>query len=275
MVRIRLVALLVLLAISCRTATRDDVAALASRGQETGARLSEYYESLARDTVDSWELSAFRRGFLKLPETDTSARAAFESQYKALRSRARMARRFSNVYASLGRLAAYDTGGEILGAVEELETALKDVADSPLQRKLERDAFEAAVQAIASWKADRELRAGARTLAPIAAGVETFFRGERELYEDIAQDRAMKARQIAIDLVKAREVMSSALVTRVLASYELTWPDVKGPFTDERTISGIVEVIEARSKTFEATSQDETESVGNALKALVEAHKRD
>ena len=275
MVRIRLVALVVLLAISCRTATRDDTAALASRGEETGTRLSEYYESLARDTVDSWELSAFRRGFLKLPETGTTTRAAFESQYKALRARARMARRFGNVYESLGRLAAYDTGGEIIGAVEDLEASLKNVADSPLQGRLERDAFEAAVQAIASWKADRELRAGARTLEPIAAAVAAFFRSERELYQDIAEDRAMKTRQIAIDLVKAKEVVSSTLVTRVLASYELTWPDAKQPFADERTISGIVEVIEARSKTFEAKAQDETESVGDALKALVEAHKRD
>ena len=270
----RFVALLVLLAISCRTTTRDDTAALASRGQEAGTRLSEYYESLARDTVDSWELSAFRRGFLKLPETDLSARTAFESQYKALRSRARMARRFSNVYESLGRLAAYDTGGEIVGAVEDLETALKNVAESPLRGRLERDAFEAVVKAISSWKANRELRRGAHMLQPIAAGMETLFRSERELYEDITDDRASKTRQIAIDLVKAKEVVSSTLVTRVLASYELAWPDVKQPFADERTISGIVEVIEARSKTFEAKSQDETESVADALKALVEAHKQ-
>jgi hypothetical protein len=273
MVRIRFVALLVLLAIACRTTTHDDTAALASRGETAGNRLSEYYESLARDTVDSWELSAFRRGFLKLPETDTSARAAFESQYKALRSRARMARRLGNVYASLGRLAAYDTGGEIVGAVEDLETALKNVAESPLQGRLERGAFEAVVKAIASWKADREFRAGALALEPIAAAVEALFRSERELYADITEDRAMKARQIVIDLVKAKEVVSSTLVNRVLASYELAWPDVKQPFADERTISGIVEVIEARSKTFEAKAQDETESVGDALRALVEAHR--
>lgn len=250
--------LLIALALTaCRTTVRDDAKALAARGEAAGTRLAEYYESLARDTVDVWELTAFRRGFLKLPD-GVDTRKDFEQQYALLRSRARLARRMANVYESLGTFAAYDS-------LDDMETELKGIERSPAVDKL--------IAAIALWKQNRGLRAGAQSLLPIAEAVRELFRSERELYDDIIEERADKYRQVAIELVRAKEVVSTPLVNRVLASYELSWPESKTPFTDERTVAGIVEMIEARSRTFAAKSQDETTGVANALTALVEAHR--
>ena len=252
-------ALVVALAlVSCRTtAVRDETKALASRGQAAGTRVAELYEALARDTVDVWELTAFRRGFLKLP-AGADTRSAFEEQYKLLRSRARLARRMANAYESLGTLAAYD-------ALDDMETELKGVKRSP--------AVDKVIAAIALWKQSGDLHQGARSLRPLAEAMRDLFRSERELYDDIVEERADKYRQVAIELVKAKEVVSTPLVNRVLASYELSWPDTKQPFADERTIAGIVEMIDARSHSFAAKSYDDIDAAANALDSLVEAHR--
>lgn len=262
-----------LLSAACRSTYRADAEALGVRGKGTGERLAAYYESLARDTVDQWELTAFRRGFLRLPEPDTDSRKQFETQYAAFRSRARMARRLGNVYEAFGSLASYDTGGKIMAEIEALDDELKDVTDNPLLEGRTGDVFDRLVRAIASWKQNRELRPNEALLAETAEGVRALFRAERELYRDIARDRADKYRQIATDLVEAKEVVSAPLVDRVLSSYGLEWPSTKEPFTDERTIAGIKELIEARAKTFEAQAQSETDGVAAALSALVRAHE--
>jgi hypothetical protein len=264
---------LALLAISCRPSLRGDARGLAQRGVETGTRLAEYYDSLARDTVDAWELTAFRRGFMKLPAPETDARASFEAQYKALRARARLARRVVSIYESLGRLASYDTADEISAAITGLESDLQGVVESPLKEGRNRDVLDAVIKGIASWKETRELRAGATSIETTVVAINDLFRSERELYRDIATDRADKYRQVATELVRAKEVVSSSMVDRVLSAYGLTWPDVKAPFQDERAIAGVLEIIDARSRTFEAQSEDETDAVGRALASLVAAHE--
>ena len=250
--------LLVALAfLSCRTTVRDETKALAARGEAAGTRLADYYDSLAQDTVDVWELTAFRRGFLGLPP-GADTRPELEAQYTLLRSRARLARRMSSVYGSLGTFAAYD-------ALDDMDTELKGIERSP--------AVDKVIGAIALWKQNRDLRRGAASLLPLAEAMRDLFLGERELYRDIVDDRANRFRQVAIELVRAKAVVSAPLVNRVLASFELTWPDEKLPFADERAIAGIVELIEVRARTFVAQGQDETEAVAGALRALVEAHR--
>lgn len=269
-VRVVFVALLVATLTSCRSTWRADAVALAVRGAETGERLAVYYDSLARDTIDHWELTAFRRGFLRLPPADVDARREFEAQYRALRSRARLARRLGNVYEAYGRLAKYDTGGEIVAAIDSLDEQLREVAESPLDRR--GDIADRLIKVIADWKQKRELRSAGRLLAAATAGVDELFRAERELYRDIVRDRAGNYRQVAKELVEAKEVVSVALVDRVLSSFNLEWPASKVPFDDERTIAGIKEIIDARATTFEAQSQSETDAVARALRTLLEAH---
>lgn len=266
------VALLALCA--CRPAVRAEAKALAGRGAQTGARLAESYEGLARDTVDTWELTAFRRGFLGLPDPKTDTRAVFEQRYKALRARARLARRLANVYEELGNLADYDAGAQLIRSVDALHDEMRTVVDTPLDKTRTNDALDAVIRGITTWKQNRDLKAGARLLGEIVAGVDALFRAEREIYRDIARDRAENARQVAVDLVKAKEVVSATLLDRVLSEHGLRWPDAKQPFTDERTIAGVLEILEARSRTFEARSQDEAESIADALASLRDAHQR-
>jgi hypothetical protein len=271
-VRASIVLLLLAPVVACRTTTRADMGALAARGAATGERLALFYESLARDTVDTWELTAFRRGFVKLPASEVDTRKEFEQQHAALRSRARLARRLGNVYEALGHSAAYDAGSAIAKEVHALDDELRGIADTPLDEPLTKDIVDRLIGAVADWKQNRDLKRGAALLAPIATGLQELFKTERELYRDIARDRADKYRQVATALVDAKAVVSAALVDRVLASYELSWPEGKAPFEDERTISGVKELIEARARTFAAGQEDELEAVARALSALVEAH---
>lgn len=262
-------ALFALILVACRSTVQDDAGALAARGAAAGERLAAYYDALASDTVDAWELTAFRRGFLKLPAAEADTRREFERQHAAMRSRARLARRLSNVYEAYGRSASYDAGSAINRAIHDLDEELEGVTIDGTTG----DALDGLVAALARWKHDRDLTRGAALLGEIAMAVNDLFRAERELYRDIARDRAEKYRQVAIELVEAKEVVSTSLVNRVLGSYELTWPDSKEPFEDERTISGIKEIIEARARTFQARAESDTEGVGRALAALVAAHQ--
>ncbi|MGZ8869333.1 MAG: hypothetical protein ACXW2P_13405 [Thermoanaerobaculia bacterium] len=271
---VRATILLLLLApvVACRTTTRTDVSALASRGAATGERLAAFYDGLARDTVDTWELTAFRRGFVSLPSSDVDSRKEFEKQHTALRSRARLARRLGNVYEALGRSADYDAGAAIAKELHALDDELRGIVDTPLGEPRTRDIVDRLIGAIATWKQDRDLASGAALLEPIAEGVQELFRSERELYRDIARDRADKYRQVATELVDAKAVVSTALVDRVLGAYELSWPDSKAPFEDERAIAGIREIIAARARSFSVDHDAELEAVARALGALVQAH---
>ena len=186
--------------------------------------------------------------------------------------RARLARRLGNVYEALGRSAGYDAGAVIAREAHALDDELREFVESPLAQPLTRDIVDRLIAALAAWQQNRDLKRGGELLAPIAVGMQELFKGERELYRDIARDRADKYRQVATELVEAKAVVSTALVDRVLASYELSWPEAKVPFDDARTLAGVKEIIDARSRTFAAGQEDELEAVARALAALVEAH---
>lgn len=273
-VRATIVLLLLPPVAGCRTTTRGDTSALASRGEATGERLGAFYDGLARDTVDTWELTAFRRGFAALPPSEVDPRKEFEQQHAALRSRARLARRLGNVYEALGRSADYDAGAAIAKELHALDDELQGIVDTPLDAPRTRDIVDRIISATAAWKQDRDLASGAALLEPIARGVQELFRSERELYRDIARDRADKYRQVATELVDAKAVVSSALVDRVLGAYELSWPDSKTPFDDGRAIAGIREIIAARAQSFSVNHDAELEAVARALRTLVQAHDR-
>ena len=259
--------------VACRTtSTRGDTRALASRGAAAGERAAAFYESLARDTVDTWELTAFRRGFVKLPAGDVDTSREFEKQHAALRSRARLARRFGNVYEALGRAADYDAGAAVAKEIHALDDELREVVDTPLDQPLTREVVDRLIGAVAAWKQNRDLQRGAALLAPIAVGMLELFRAERELYRDIARDRADKYRQVAIELVDAKAVVSAGMLDRVLSAYELSWPTVRVPFVDERAVAGVKEMILVRSLSFAVDRDSELEAVGRGLLGVVEGH---
>lgn len=191
-VRASILLLLLAPVVACRTTTRADVGALASRGAATGERLALFYESFARDTVDTWELTAFRRGFVNLPASDVDTRKEFQRQHAALRSRARLARRLGNVYEALGRSAGYEAGAAIAKEVHALDDELREIVDTPLDQPLTRGIVDRLTEAVAAWKQNRDLKRGAELLAPIAAGMQELFKAERELYRDIARDRGVR-----------------------------------------------------------------------------------
>ncbi len=175
------------------------------------------------------------------------------------------------MYESLGHFATYDARAELIGSIDGVDDALRDIGVTPIERGAHVDSL---IRGIAVWKQNRDIKGGAQLLADLTSGVEALFRSERELYRDIARDRAENYRQVALELVRSKEVVSAPLVNRVLSAYDLQWPDIKEPFTDERTIAGIAEMIEVRSRTFEARSQDEAESVADALATLRAASER-
>lgn len=250
------------------------MSALAGRGAAAGERLASFYDGLARDTVDTWELTAFRRGFAALPPGEVDSRREFEQQHAALRSRARLARRLANVYEALGRSADHDAGAAIAKELHALDDELRGIVDTPLGEPRTRDIVDRLIGSIAEWKQRRDLAGGAALLQPVAEGVQELFRSERELYRDVARDRADKYRQVATELVDAKAVVSTALVDRVLAAYGLAWPDSKAPFEDARAIAGIREIITARAQSFSVNHDAELEAVARALGALVQAHDR-
>lgn len=88
---------------------------LAKTGGATAKTLGDFYDTLAQDTLDYWEILTFEsaiRGF----SLSASDQSLYQGRLKALNSRARMARSLEGTYGALSRLASYDASGEVKSA---------------------------------------------------------------------------------------------------------------------------------------------------------------
>lgn len=271
-------------ATGCSKPMRNHAAKVATSGVTTADNMVAYYDLLAKDTQDVWELTAFRRGFLQLPPPANlqELNTALGKQYAALQARKRMAKQMSSTYSELANLASYDASADVLKAVHNLQDSLKEVKALPLPDLNGRLAgspvtpqsiIDDIVVELSTVAQNRAIARENKRLLRISERMADFFSLEKPLYQDIAQDRADRYKQVAKALVEGRAVISGDLVNRVLASYDLRWPAQQEPFQDEKVVQGILQLIDARSEPIVALSRDAADGIENSLRQLVVLHK--
>lgn len=256
----------------CTRSLRTEATKVASVGGEVSKQLAEYLELLQQDTIDTYELTAFRDGYetqkaydlqverakarhQPIPPPPSSAMSAtdkeifleYQKTYQALGARVGLARAMQNAYESYAQLSAYDSSQEVLNSMDGLIQTVSAAASFPLPglggsaAGLVDGMFRDIVRELTTIKQNRKLLKDSNRLIPIVERLKAIFDLERILYggdtavtdsvgvrrniSGSAGRRAAAYRLLAGILVQNDAVISTPLLNRVLARYELRWPD--------------------------------------------------
>lgn len=298
----------------CTRAARENAIKLARTGDALSKQMSEYYGSLQEDTVDTYELNAFRAAFLlqqKYDEenTKTTQRLSFEMSpadkeiaaeykktYEALAARIRLAKAMQDAYGSFLNLSEYDSPKEMLdsigGLIEAVNTAAGLSLPDPtgMASTVVQGLFKDIVTELTTVQQNRKLLMESNRLIPILENIKKVFDAEKILYggdalvknskgepvkvSGIAGRRAATYKSVARQLVESDAVITTALVNRVLSRYQMRWPDSQMPFKQPALKAGIVKMIEARAYPLVQVSTDAADGISRGLGKLIEQHRQ-
>lgn len=175
--------------------------------------MAEYYETLQRDTVDTYELNAFREAYLLqksydeaverakeegkpipqppsfgMSEIDIAIFQEYQKTYQALATRIRLAKTMQDAYGSYARLSEYDSTKEVLNNVDGLIKTVSAAASLPLPDPtgtvgaLVQGLFRDIVGELETIRQNRKLLRESNRLIPILEKLKQIFDAERVLY---------------------------------------------------------------------------------------------
>jgi len=258
-------------------AVKEGGSELASTGMEASTQLARYYDALARDTIDSYELNAFREGTLGISSSDAQARRdkTLGDNLTALQARAALALQLKGVYAALGALADSTAPAATRSAAEGVVGAVLTLRKSPLA-----DPASGAVKSVVGMIAEdvlayvqaREVVSAAELARKTEAALRALFEDERETYASISAFRAEKAGVVVAGMLTRNEVLPWPLVDRVLVPYGLVLANAKAVPTDAGTRTGFEHLAAARTRRLAVASGEATDAMGGTLAGLAKAH---
>lgn len=283
-----MVLLLVLVGLTgCSRSLRGQAVKVAANGKTTAEQMGSYYDLLAKDTVDVWELTAFKRGYLGLPQTDETKRIqkAYQERYLALLARKRLAGTVATTYDQFSRLSSYDSSSDVMASLAKLSESAKGLTGRPLippdsssTPVSATNAIGALVSELQTVAENRAILRDNKRLVALLDKVKTVFDSELPVCQSIADDKKRVYTDVAQSLVKGGVVDSTALVERVLATYELKWPAPTKPFDPNNPaqrplVEAIVSMIEARAHPVAEASKDAGTQLSESLEKLLAAHR--
>ncbi len=236
-----LFALCAILLTGCTKSLRQDASKVASGGETVFKQMAEYYGLLQQDTLDTYELNAFREAYLverkyeeqvkkakengqtpptppslAMSATDEAILHEYQVTYRALAARARLAKEIERAYASYGRLADYDSTKELEDSIGGLIKAANSAASLSLPdptgtiSTVVQGLFKDLIKELGTIQHNRKLLRESRRLVPIVQKTKEIFDAEMPLY---GGDKTMKDSQ-----GKDREV--SGIAGRRAATYK-------------------------------------------------------
>lgn len=293
----------------CARALRPDANKVAKAGSLTARQMGDFYDSLAKDNLRTWELFSFENAYDTAiilakrkdedrlqpqppPPTEKERRAKadgkarveredifkdYQARHQALVARKQLANEVQNLYDSFARLADYDAPGEVLKRVDQLEGTIGAVISNPFpkaQTDLVNGILKDVITHLRTVKQNKLILRGNRDIIAVLQKLSEFYDAEKIVYKSIPTSRAAFTVNVAKKLVTKKEVISTSLVEDVLANYGLKWPDPQHPFTDETLIEGIKGLIDARAKPLEMISQDAADKLAITIGKLIDLHKQ-
>ncbi len=242
--------LLILLAIGfsgCTRSLRQEGAKVAQAGSVTSKQMAEYYETLQRDSVDTYELNAFREAYLLQKSYDDAVKKAraegrqitqppsfglsdldkeilkeYQKTYQALAARIRLAKAMQDAYGSYARLSDYDSTKEVLnnidGLIKTVSAASSLVLPDPTGTvgALVQGLFKDIVGELETIRQNRKLLRESNRLIPILEKLRQIFDAERVLYggdAEVADSQGVKRK---VSGIAGRRAAAYKLVAREL-----------------------------------------------------------
>ena len=276
--------LALLLSLSAGCGDRSEAEKLAKSGVVTANNLADYYDSLARDTLDIWEMQAF---YDALPADSLTAAqskqlqmsAAQESllqlRISALNRRARLARRLASSYNALLQLASYNASADLEGAAKGLGGELRgDFPSMPGSSLVASSFFGTIIGDLAGLEQSRDSKKITRVLLDAVTKLKGMFEKEEEAYKSIERDRGSLFNDVTRYLIEHKLVIAWPLARKVPDSLGLEWASPSTPVEDPKTIAALIQVAKARTLRLAMLSSAAAGSTDQSLALLLDGHRR-
>ena len=228
---------------ACRRGTQGKD--LAAAGLRTANVMASYYDSLARDVADTWEMEAFDSAMREIP-FDPSAGDELQKTINALNRRRLLARRLAATYQALENLASYNASAEVGAAAGSLGDAMSGMPGLPGGMGNPSGLFSAAAGQLASWKQTRDVRKGAEALVSSIESINALFQKELPAYQSLSEERQNKATVISENLIRNKLVAAGPLLDKIPDALGLKWTSGKSPVKDEKAINALIALARVR-----------------------------
>ncbi len=255
---------------------------LANSGMATGQALTEYYESLASNTNDTWDMELFWIALIKKRNSETGPAigpdfgeediAALKKRIDQLNSRIKMAKQMRGMYAALRDYASYDAGAPIETAAANLSSALTGLIPIP---GVQPNAIVGAIAGdLARFSQIKDIKEKIKTSKKLMDSINTLFNKEQSAYVLIAQENNVTATAIAKSLINNKMVLPWGLVDKIPTTFGVKWvPSVISTPPEDKSIKeGFIDIISRRNDRLNDAVKNASDNLNVALGDLAGAH---
>jgi hypothetical protein len=256
------------LVLSSGCGDRAGAADLANVGATTANALASYYNSLAQDSIDSWEMEAFYDSIQGIP-FDQNSQKLYQDRIDALNHRAQMATDLASLYGALTQLSSYDASGQVSGAADRLSKQLTSIPVLSGSGVNPASLIGSVAGDLADWKQSKDLRKGSRIISETLEKIEKLFQSEAKLYKSIARERGLSVANVIEYMIQNKMVTTTPLLQQVPQSLGLTLTTIP---TDDKTTNGVIQLARVRLLRLALLSASAADTTDQSLLLLIRNH---
>lgn len=277
-----LIALIIFISVFSQLAcfNREAVDGLASKGIETGETLTDFYDTLSKNTNDSWELEIywtsvvqkqFQGASVGFDEEDIQL---LEKRISALESRKEVSKQMTEMYTALKDLNSYDSGARVEAAATKLSKSLGGLL--PFPGGIDPSAIVGKVAGdLASWAQEKDVKKKVKISNEAITRISELFDKEAIAYTAIAKENSADLTVVATHLINNEMILPWPLMDRVPAAFGVKWASTaSSPPKDKATKDGFIEIIRHRNNRLTKQANEATDNLGTALRNLVAAQNK-
>ena len=245
---------------------------LARIGSDTAKTLGDFYDSLAQDTLDYWEVLTFQ--YAKDGQVlEKKDKDLYQARIEALNQRARLARTLGNTYGALSRMASYDASGEVKNAASGLSQAVMKLPQMPNSGIDPSNLFGMLTGELAGWVQTRNLRRGSELLLQTVEKIRQLFEKEQEAYRSIIKEIGEYQKGTVKYLIEQKLVAAWPLL-KLPTSIGLNWLNEKLPVDDAKNKIALREIAYFRIDRLTQLTLETSDNLKDALHQLADNHRQ-
>ena len=247
---------------------RPGATALANAGISASSTLTNYYNSLAQDTVDIWEMEAFYDSLQGIP-FDNNSQKLYQDRINALNHRAQMASDLGSIYGVLLKSSSYDASGQVGDAALRLSKQLTSIPVFAGSGVDPSNLVKSVAGGLADWKQSKDLQKGSQLIVETLEAIEKLFQAESRVYKSIAMDRGLHVANVLEYMIQKNMVSTTPLLAKIPQALGLTLSTIP---SDEKTTKAVIQLARVRSYRVALLSASVAETTDHALVVLIQNH---
>ncbi len=245
---------------------------LVESGKTAARTLAKYYDSLAQDTIDIWEMEAFNASLRGLP-FDENQQKLLQEQIEAINHRVLLANRLASAYDALQQLSSYDASAEVKGAAQKLSQVINAIPVLPKSNVIPSAIMGSMAGDIAAWQQSQDINKASRLMTEVLERILKLFDSEMDAYKSIARERGNKVGIVIEYLIQKKMVVTWPLLEKSTEALGLSWASGKKPLEDEQTIKAMIELLRVRINRLALLSANAADSTSQSMALLIANHK--